>query len=170
MDSHRMRALTEEAGESLQDNHAAEEEAIGLQARLAHEFAYEMNLLSGGRNLTASIESVYARAVSISGPPLTDGYHFGQTDAYDFGRPFERGTNGQAGGSFSAAAGPLAFYVRAEYQHAPSAPALSPAVVNFICKLMAERPSAIPRSPFPKFLQGHSMPLIGPNYLMPTPL
>src|SRR6266853_6557773 len=32
----------------------------------------------------------------------------------------------------STAAGPLAFYVRAEYQHAPSAPAPSAAIVNFI--------------------------------------
>src|SRR6202044_608980 len=68
----------------------------------------------------------------ISGPALTDSYHFGQTVGYDFGRPYERGTNGQAGGSFSAAAGPVAFYIRAEYQHAPGAPALSPTEVNFI--------------------------------------
>ena len=99
-----------------------------LEAQLAQEFAYEINLLEGGHNLTANLESVYARAVSISGPALTDSYHFGQTISYDYGRGrFERGTNGQAGGSFSAAAGPLTIYVRAEYQHAPSAPALSSA-------------------------------------------
>lgn len=124
--------LTEEAGDGLQGNPNEPEEATALQTRLEHEFAYEINLLGGGRNLTASVDSVYARAVSISGPALTDGYHFGQTVAYDFGRPFERGTNGQVGGSFSAAAGPMAIYVRAEYQHAPGAPALSPTVVNFI--------------------------------------
>jgi membrane-associated phospholipid phosphatase len=124
--------LTEEAGEVLQDNQSVVDEATQLQSRLEHEFAYEINLLGGGRNLTASIDSIYARAVSISGPALIDGYHFGQTVAYDFGRPFERGTNGQAGGSFSAAAGPVAIYVRAEYQHAPGSPALSPTVINFI--------------------------------------
>lgn len=132
----------------------AEEEAIGLQTRLAHEFAYEINLLAGGHNLTASIESVYARAVSISGPPLTDGYHFGQTVAYDFGRPFERGTNGQAGGSFSAAAGPLAIYVRAEYQHAPSAPALSPTVVNFISQADGGTAVGYPAIPISKIPAG----------------
>jgi membrane-associated phospholipid phosphatase len=124
--------LTEEAEEELPQRETLSEEAAHLEGRLAQEFAYEMNLLGGGRNFTANLESVYARAVSISGPPLTDGYHFGQTVAYDFGRPFERGMNGQAGGSFSAAAGPVALYVRAEYQHAPSAPGLSPAIVNFI--------------------------------------
>ena len=63
---------------------------------------------------------------------MTNSYHFGQTVSYDFGRPFERGTNGQAGGAFRAEAGPFALYVRAEYQHSPSAPAPSQAVLNVI--------------------------------------
>jgi membrane-associated phospholipid phosphatase len=127
--------LTEEAGDELPQGETLSEEAARLQSRLAQEFAYETGLLEGGRNLTANLESVYARAVSISGPPLTDGYHFGQTVAYDFGRPFERGTNAQVGGSFSAAAGPVALYVRAEYQHAPSAPAPSDALRNLIAQV-----------------------------------
>jgi len=124
--------LTSEAGDALQLSQAAHDDAATLQARLQREFAYELNLLSGGRNLTANVESLYTRVVSISGPPLTDSYHFGQTVAYDFGRPFERGTNAQAGGSFSAAAGPVAIYVRTEYQHSPSAPAPSDALRNVI--------------------------------------
>ena len=122
--------LTAEAEEGLQRDQSSNEEAVRLQIRLAQEFAHEINLLGGGSNFSANLETVYARTVSISGPPLTDGYHFGQTVSYDYGRPFERGTNGQAGGSFSATAGPVAFYVRAEYQHAPSAPALSDSVRN----------------------------------------
>ena len=124
--------LTEEAGEALRDNPTLNQQAMGLQERLAGEFAYELHLLGGGHNLTANVESIYARTVSIGGPALTDSYHFGQTISYDFGRPFERGTNGQAGGSFSAAAGPLTMYVRAEYQHAPATPALSNAVLGVI--------------------------------------
>jgi len=126
--------LTEEAGENLQQDQNPSERVADLQASLQREFAYEENLLSGGRNFTANVESIYARVVSISGPALTDGYHFGQTVSYDFGRPFERGTNGQAGGAFRAAAGPLAIYVRAEYQHAPSAPAPSDAVREIIAE------------------------------------
>ena len=123
------------------------EEAAQLQKQLEQEFAFEIGLLGGGRNFTASVESVYARAVSISGPPLTDSYHFGQTVAYDFGRPFERGTNGQAGGSFSAAAGPLALYVRAEYQHAPAAPAPSIDIVNLIAFRDIVPVSQVPAGP-----------------------
>ena len=137
--------LTEEAADKLQDLQHAPGEAAKLVARLQQEFAYEIDLLGGGRNFSANVESVYARTLSISGPPLTDGFHFGQTVAYDSGRPFEEGTNGQAGGSFSAEAGPLAIYVRAEYQHAPAASALSPAVVNFISH--ADGGTAIPGYP-----------------------
>jgi len=143
--------LTEEAGETLQQGQTLnnnDEEAVRIQTQLAQEFAYETNLLGGGRNLTANLESVYARAVSISGPALTDSFHFGQTVSYDFGRPFERGTNGQAGGSFSAAAGPLTLYVRAEYQHAPSAPALPSAAINAISIADAEPQSGVRAGPF----------------------
>ncbi len=123
--------LTEEAGETLADGPgSSEEEAVRVQKQLEQEFAYEIELLGGGRNLTANLESLYARAVSISGPALSNSFHLGQTIAYDYGRPFERGTNGQAGGSFSAAAGPLVLYVRAEYQHAPGAPGFSSAEIN----------------------------------------
>jgi hypothetical protein len=139
--------LTEEAESALPEGRALDEEMAQLQSRLAQEFAYEIGLLGGGRNFTAKLESVYARAVSISGPPLTDSYHFGQTISYDFGRPFERGTNGQAGGSFSATAGPLALYVRAEYQHAPSAPAPSDAIVNFIATGDGVPVSKVPAGP-----------------------
>jgi membrane-associated phospholipid phosphatase len=126
--------LTEEAAESLQGADQPNQEVAGLVARLQQEFGYEISLLSGGHNLTANLDSLYVRAVSISGPALTDGYHFGQTVAYDFGRPFERGTNGQAGGSFDASAGPLTLYIRAEYQHAPAAPAFSDTARNVIAQ------------------------------------
>jgi membrane-associated phospholipid phosphatase len=124
-------SLVEEAGERLQ---AAEGFAdfTELESRLREEFADEFRLLDGGRNLHASLESVYARGISIAGPALSDSYHFGQTVAYDSGRPFERGTNGQAGGAVRAAAGPFALYLRAEYQHAPAAPAPSAAVRDWI--------------------------------------
>ena len=78
------------------------------------------------------LDSVYARTTSISGPPLTDSYHFGQTIVNDYGRPFQRGTNGLAGFSSSGVAGALAFSVRGEYEHAPSAAGYSQAVQDAI--------------------------------------
>lgn len=108
------------------------QDAKELLNQLEEEFSLELGLRQGRRNLNASVESIYSRMVSMSGPALTDSYHFGQTVSYDFGRPFQRGTNGQAGGALRAEDGPFSFYVRAEYQHAPSAPAPSQAVLNVI--------------------------------------
>jgi membrane-associated phospholipid phosphatase len=136
--------LTEEAAEALQAADQPDPEAAGLVTRLQREFVYETNLLSGGHNVTANVDSLYARAVSISGPALTDSYRFGQTVAYDFGRPFERGTNGQAGGSFDASAGPLTMYVRAEYQHAPAAPVYSADIRNVIANVDTVPVSVVP--------------------------
>lgn len=124
--------LTEEAQQTLQNGDDPDPEMARIEERLRQEFAYELGILDGGHNVTANVESVYARGVSISGPDLSNSYHFGQTISYDFGRPFERGMNGQIGGAASAAVGPLVVYVNAEYQHAPSAPALSPAALNAI--------------------------------------
>jgi Capsule assembly protein Wzi/PAP2 superfamily len=124
--------LIDEASEELEENLPANDSATVIVNRLRGEFSYEIGLSDGGRNVTATLESAYVRAVSISGQALTDSYHFGQTVSYDFGRPFERGSNGQAGGSFRADLGPIAIYVRTEYQHSPEAPAPSDAVRNFI--------------------------------------
>ena len=137
--------LIEVASEKMQDGEIPGDGAGALVDRLRREFSYEIARFDGGRNLTANLDSVYTRAVSISGPALTDGFHFGQTISYDFGRPFERGTNLQDGGAFRAALGPLAIYVRAEYQHAPGAPAPSDAVRSIIAlRDLVPEPPAVP--------------------------
>jgi len=117
--------LVSEAKDNLAVDETAPTDIAALQIQLEQEFGYEMGLLDGQENKTAHVESIYARGVSISGPPLTDSYHFGQTITDDFGRPFRRGTNGQFGASVWAAAGPFTIYLRGEFQHAPSAPALT---------------------------------------------
>ena len=122
--------LTAQAQETMLD--AVPQDLLRLESALHEEFAYEFRLLDGEPNRTARLQSVYTRMVSISGPALTESDHFGQTISYDFGRPFRRGTNAQLGGTFSAALGPAAIFMRAEFQHAPSASALSDAARNFI--------------------------------------
>jgi hypothetical protein len=97
------------------------------------------------------LDSLYARTASISGPPLTDSYHFGQTIVNDNGRPFQRGTNGLAGFSSSGVAGALAFSVRGEYEHAPSAAGYSQAVQDAIQVTDFKGPQ--PASAIPAFNQ-----------------
>ncbi len=107
-------------------------EIAKLERQLETEFSYELGLLEGNANRVATVDSVYSRIVSISGPALTDSYHLGQTIDNDFGRPYRRGTNLQLGTSSWAAIGPFTMYVRGEFQHSPSSPPLSDAVRNVI--------------------------------------
>jgi membrane-associated phospholipid phosphatase len=112
-----------EAGDRIADGEG-NGEAAHLYQELMKEFASDVQLLGGGDNAQFRIESAYTRATEIVGKPLTDGYHFGQTVYNDFGRPEQQGFNNVSGISGWATAGPFAIYVRSEYQHSPSAPAL----------------------------------------------
>jgi Capsule assembly protein Wzi/PAP2 superfamily len=107
------------------------QEVQQLYNALSKELGYESGLMNGNRNFDAQLESVYSRFLEISGKPLTDNYHFGQTLLNDYGRPYEQGFNAVDGASGWATAGPLVLYIRGEYQSAPSGPAPTPAMLNF---------------------------------------
>jgi membrane-associated phospholipid phosphatase len=118
--------LISDASDEITEDSAAPAEASRVLEDLNKEFARELNLLGGGTNRSAQLESVYTRVTGISGQPLSDGakYDYGQTIVNDYGRPYEQGANVIVGASGWATAGPLVGYVRAEYQYAPSASAL----------------------------------------------
>jgi membrane-associated phospholipid phosphatase len=138
--------LVSEAGERLQDGTPGTE-AERLYDSVRQEFLPETVLLSGGSNRAAHLESVYTRVTQISGPPLTDGYHFGQTLINDFGRPFQQGFNSVAGFSGWATAGRWVIYLRGEYQHSPEGPAISPATETVIAAV--DRNPVFPSNPVP---------------------
>jgi len=114
--------ILEEAQERLANEAAADDTASAIYGALANEFTDETSRLNGAANLGAKVESVYTRTMAISGTPLTDGYHFGQTIINDYGRPYWTGLNEISGFSGEAVAGPFAIYARGEYQHAPAVP------------------------------------------------
>lgn len=89
----------------------------------------------GQHYYSAQIDSVYTRYMQISGTPLSDSYHFGQSIWNDFGRPYDEGANVVSGAEASAVAGPAFFYVRGEYEHAPGRGALGDAQRNLIASL-----------------------------------
>jgi hypothetical protein len=105
-----------------------EGEAGKIYAALTTEFSTETSRLDGAANVGARVESVYTRAMGLSGTPLRDGYNFGQTIVNDYGRPYWTGFNDVTGVTADAEAGPVAVYVRGEYQHAPAMPSYSPQV------------------------------------------
>jgi membrane-associated phospholipid phosphatase len=121
--------LLEEASSYIDDTADSPDEATRLNAALVREFAPEVQ---GERGHYLQLDSVYARVTQISGTPLTDGYHFANTIVNDYGRPYEHGTNFLTGFSSSASAGAVGFYVRGEWEHAPSAPGISPGAQSAI--------------------------------------
>src|SRR5258708_1340094 len=124
------RLLNESEDHGTVDDSSSEAARINLE--LAKEFSGELREMSGGENTGAKVESVYARVTGISGQPLTDGFHFGETIINDYGRPFQEGFNSSHGISACAAPGHFVAYVHSEYQHAPSAPAFSASARQFI--------------------------------------
>lgn len=123
------------------------DEASRLYSSLAREFATE---LGGIETNYASLDSLYVRATSISGQPLTDGYHFAQTLVNDFGRPYQQGINDVSGFSASGSSGALGFYIRGEYEHAPAGPGVSQVVQNQV-QLADLKPVVMPASPIAAF-------------------
>jgi capsule assembly protein Wzi len=72
------------------------------------------------------VESVYSAFRGISGTPLQDSFHLGQSIINDYGRPYENGLSNYTGVGGYASAGRFLLYVRGEFQGAPSAAGYSP--------------------------------------------
>jgi membrane-associated phospholipid phosphatase len=118
--------LLDDAQENFPDNGVQEGDAGRTYAVLTTEFQPEIARLNGTPNVGAHVESVYTRMTGISGTPVRDGYHFGQTIVNDYGRPYWSGFNNVTGVTADAEAGPVSIYLRGEYQHAPAMPSESP--------------------------------------------
>jgi len=116
-------------------------QAQEMYESLSKEFAHEFSLMSGDQNLHAQLESTYVRSTGISGTPLTDNQHFGQTILNDYGRPYQEGFNSVAGISGWTSAGPFVIYARGVYQSSPSAPSPSPAALGYIQSIDSLPPS-----------------------------
>jgi membrane-associated phospholipid phosphatase len=139
--------LIQEAGDNLSESDPQGQEPTRLYDHLQREFVRELSLLGGGSNRTMQLESAYTRVTGISGKPLTDGYHFGQTIVNDYGRPYEEGANEVTGLSGWASDGPFVGYFRGEYQHAPSAPAFPTTALEAIAQEDG-LPATPPATPF----------------------
>ena len=145
--------LVQEAETNLRAMEAPKESSAAEITRgLRQEFDHEYQILDGQANVSAAVEQLYVRVQGISGPPLTDGFHFGQTVYNDFGRPYAEGANFVSGGSAYAAKGAWSVYFRSEYQHAPSSPALPLTARAAIGAL--EGTPADPGNPFAEVIRG----------------
>jgi capsule assembly protein Wzi/PAP2 superfamily protein len=139
--------LLQEASESIDGGGRGGPEAEKIYRLLETEFRDEFEGKGGDGRIHGRVESVYARVTGISGQPLTDGNHFGQTVINDFGRPYREGFNSVDGISAWTTSGRWVGYVRAEYQHSPSAPPQPNTARQFIASV-DNIPGVPPATPF----------------------
>jgi membrane-associated phospholipid phosphatase len=127
--------LMNEAAGKVDESAPHGAEMAGIVAALRTEFATELRALENGEQGEFRTESVYTRATGITGTPLADSYHFGQTIYNDEGRPYQEGLNLISGFSSYATSNRFAVYFSGEFQHAPSAPAYPLAVRQVIANV-----------------------------------
>lgn len=118
-------------------------EAEALISDLKREFDHDAT------SPAAEVESVYARAGTIAGPALSDGFHFGQTWWNDYGRPLGRGSSALAGFSLRANHGRFFIYDRQELQYGPGKTAITPALSNLFKQIDAAPFGSAPPNPYP---------------------
>ncbi len=139
--------LLQEASESVDGEGRGGTEAEKIYRLLETEFRDEIEGRGGNGRFRGRVESVYARVTAVSGEPLTDGNHFGQTVINDYGRPYQEGFNSVDGFSAWTTTGRWVGYVRAEYQHSPSTPAQPDGARQFIASV-DNIPGVPPATPF----------------------
>jgi hypothetical protein len=108
------------------DGNPTAKQAREIYDAINYEFRPDTQGPCGPLEGDTRVESVYSVARGISGTPLRDSFHLGSTIINDYGRPYENGFNNYSGASGYAAAGRFTFYVRGEFQGAPSAVGYSP--------------------------------------------
>jgi len=143
--------LLDEAGDRVESGTGGVE-AEKIYNLLEREFSGDRERIGSGGRARAQIETIYGRMTEISGQPLSDGNHFGQTITNDFGRPYQEGFNSIEGVSAWTTSGRWATYLRAEYQHSPSAPADPLPMRQFIGSVNSLQ-GVPPATPFSTFNQ-----------------
>jgi hypothetical protein len=126
--------MLENAGNLIEENEGqgdpAADEARAIYEALNHELQSDMEGPCGPREGGTHLESVYSVMRGISGTPLDDSYHLGQTIVNDYGRPYESGFNNYSGISGYATAGRFTLYLRGEFQGASSSTGYSSALAQ----------------------------------------
>jgi len=124
-----------------------DEQAQQIVAKMLEMLSAETPGKGFERGRVYGIESVYTRLMGISGTPLRDSYHLGQTIVNDYGRPYANGFNNITGFSSITEMGRFSLYVRGEYQHAPASPGYSLALANTLSCNDIICPYAPPNAP-----------------------
>jgi Capsule assembly protein Wzi len=121
-----------EAASSRMEETTEDSDACRIYHSVERELQPDVESLNGPQRPQAKLASAYTRFDGISGTPLRDSYHLGQSIINDYGRPYQQGFNSVAGLSTRMEEGRFAFYLRGEYQYAPAAAGYSPTLAELL--------------------------------------
>lgn len=124
------------------ESEGGNDEARDIYATVLREVQPDVDRVNDMLRPHAELESVYTVLRGISGTPLRDSFHLGQSIIDDYGRPYEGGFNNYSGFSGRAEAGRFSLYFRGEFQHAPSAAGYSPALAAYLSNTVDDIPFA----------------------------
>jgi hypothetical protein len=110
-----------EAGSNKISETAEDSDACRIYHAVSEELKPDMERMKNPEPVHGEIATVYSGVLGISGTPLRDSYHLGQSIVNDYGRPYQQGFNNIDGFSADAGSGRFSLYLRGEYQHAPAA-------------------------------------------------
>lgn len=112
------------------DTDTGNDEAKNIYLAVLEEVQPDIDNATELNHPNGQLESVYTNLRGITGTPLRDSFHLGQSIINDYGRPYESGFNNYTGFSARGEAGRFTLYVRGEYQYAPSATGYSAALAT----------------------------------------
>ena len=123
--------MLETSAEKIDDTRD-NEETCQIYRKLKEELEGTTGVVNGIRSPRIELDTTYTRVLGISGTPLRDSFHLGQTIINDYGRPYAGGFNSISGFSARGEAGRFALYLRGEYQHAPGTTGYSPGFASLL--------------------------------------
>jgi len=123
------------------------DEAQQLYDTLWHELNNDASGPCLGHSGQIHVESAYEVGRGISGTPLHDSWHIGETITNDYGRAYENGFDNYSGASGYATAGIFTLYARGEFQYAPSATGYSQALFDELSGVDVISVAANPEQP-----------------------
>jgi len=141
--------MLEETSAQLEDapDNSSTDEARTIYDAVWHELNLDAEGPCFQHRGQVRVESAYEVGRGISGTPLHDSYHIGETITNDYGRPYENGFDNYSGASGYATAGIFTLYARGEFQYAPSATGYSQALFASLSSRDNINPALYPEQP-----------------------
>src|SRR5581483_11632991 len=133
--------MLEESADEIESD-SGNDEARNIYSSVLGEIQPDVDRADGTGHPHAELESAYTVLRGMSGTPLRDSFHLGQSVINDYGRPYEGGFSNYSGFSGHAEAGRFSLYFRGEFQHAPSAAGYSPTLAAYLSNTIDAIPFA----------------------------